>query len=457
MKPRTRTRPGPGRSNAWRAAWALWLACFLANVASAQEDDWSAAFDDEEEAQGTEDGVFALGGNVKTFMVGSRSFPHLLYPNEPVILGSAVGRLKLDIDPASFLHAEVHPVVNLQSGGSAALALGGFSTGAVGSRPEAVTLSWRGASSPSGSLLATVDRLLITLKLPHVNLTLGRQPVTFGQTFFFNPTDLVAPFTPTTIDTEFKPGVDALRADLYFLTSGQLTLVAAYAGSRGLSGTVLASHLRYSLLGVELGAFAAEDHRDHVVGADFAAGLFGVGIRGEATLTAPAASTWRDRLQDAFVRASLSADAQLPGNISLVAELYVQTLGALKPSDALQTAALPQFARSEIWLLGTTYAALSMGWELTPLLRPSLFAIINLTDQSYLMSPSLSWSVSDEVELVLGAQLAQGEHPAPVTPADLVGADGQPKSPAEVSALLSPKTEFGLYPSVFYGQIRVYF
>ncbi|PJA41839.1 MAG: hypothetical protein CO182_05650, partial [Lysobacterales bacterium CG_4_9_14_3_um_filter_62_6] len=130
---------------------------------------------------------------------------------------------------------------------STGVGVGGFSTGVGARAPEAVELTFDVVEPPddcdtAGNLLVRTrtDRLSFGLSVPHFALTVGRQPVTFGRALLFTPMDLVNPFNPAVVDQEYKPGVDAVRADVFAGMSTHITAVAAYAGGWDLPGSVLA-------------------------------------------------------------------------------------------------------------------------------------------------------------------------------------------------------------------------
>jgi hypothetical protein len=304
------------------------------------------------------------------------------------------------------------------------------------------------------------------VRIPHFDLTIGRQPISFGTGFFFTPMDLVAPFSPATIDREYKPGVDAIRGDLFLGTATRFTALISYAGDWNLDGMVAAGHARTTVVGVDLGAFLARAYGDQVFGIEMAGDAMGLGLRAEATATFPAKATAFD-IDDGelivptggpspFLRAVVGADLRFD-TVSIFGELYMQTLGELDPDDYLQRFADERFSRGELWLVGRYYGAVSASWQMNPLLTTSVSAFMNFGDASLMISPALSWSVSNEVDVNIGAQLSQGRRPKEVTEADLLRPDGMPKSPAEVQALFQPQSEFGLYPYVGFAQLRVAF
>lgn len=414
-----------------------------------------------------DDSPISVAGSLKTFTIGSYPYEHLLLPDDPTVSAALVGRLILRFEALDdMIAAEVHPLVVGTTGGLGGGAGGITSLGVGQARPEAIDLSLDPIGGASGTVNALIDRAFVRLRVPHFDLTIGRQPISFGTGFFFTPMDLVAPFSPATIDREFKPGVDAIRGDLYLGTATRFTALVTYAGAWDLDGIVAAAHARTTVVGVDLGAFLARAYGDQVFGIEMAGDALGVGLRAEATATFPAKAdafdfddgelTLPQGGPSPFLRAVVGADVRFD-TLSFFGELYVQTLGELDPEQYLTRFADERFGRGELWLAGRYYGALSGSWQVNPLLTTSVSGFVNFGDASIMVSPALSWSVSDEVDLNIGAQLSQGSRPKEVTEGELLRPDGTPKSPAEVQALFVPQSEFGLYPYVAFAQLRVAF
>ena len=186
-------------------------------------------------AQAESDLKASINGDIKTFYVATIPYDNALFeqaglmPSDPISQGILDGRLKVK---ASLGNARVvaHHVVTSTTGGPT------FATGQTGlgaQSPQLVDLSWDGfdtAGNPDAmTLTGRTDRLSLGVTMGPLTLTAGRQPVTLGHGLAFTPMDLVNPFFPTVVDQEYKPGVDALTADLYFGTSSQLSLITAYA------------------------------------------------------------------------------------------------------------------------------------------------------------------------------------------------------------------------------------
>lgn len=379
-----------------------------------------------------------VGGDLKTFLTASFPYPHPVIPQDPV--GQAVldGRLKLQATAGDWLKVIIHPTATiLAPSASNGFGLGASMAGGTGSLAEAVSLSRKVVDSKGLHLGLRVDRAAVMVHLANLDLTVGRQAVTFGSTFFFTPMDVVAPFSPVVVDRAYKPGVDAIRLDAYLGTSTRTTVVAAYAGSWNLKGSILAGRTSTTLGVVDIGIFTGMVRQDGVLGMDVTGDIMGTAIRSEATLTMRPG-------KEPYLRAALGMDRHFENGLSLMGELYVQTLGEERAKDYLRMTTRPQFQRGEMWAMGRYYGAVSATYELLPIINVGLSTIINMLDPSALCGPSMTWSVADEVEIVAGGYTAFGQRPRD-EPTD------DPNLP------LAPRSEFGMYPHSAYVQFKAYF
>ncbi len=391
----------------------------------------------------------SAGGHLKTFFVST--YPYEALSMDPTGQGVVNGRLNLRLQAGVLtLDAQHTAAISALSSGAS---VGFADTGTTPSSAEAARLSWSAWDEAAdegvveGNLVAEgrMDRLLLKAGLPGVDLTLGRQPVSFGAGLFFTPMDLVNPFTPATIDTEYKPGVDAFRADAY-LGMARLTAAVAYVEpdatllehldtDEPLGDALAAALYGQATLGVtDLSLFLGQIHGDSVLGLGAAGSIGPVGLHGEGTVTLPA-----DDGEDPFVRAVLGAMVVPVEDLSLTGEVYLQTLGADDPADYLSQLGGERYLRGEVWAAGRYYGALSVGYQLTPLIGSSVAVIANLTDPSMLLSPGLSWSVSDNADVLAGAYVGLGERP------ELEG------------FTFTTNSELGLYPAAGFLQMRSYF
>ena len=218
---------------------------------------------------------------------------------------------------------------------------------------------------------------------------------------------------------------------------------------------MIAAHGSVTLGTYDIGLFVGSIHRETVFGAGWIGNLGPVGFRGEATLTLR--KDHFERKKQPFVRAVLSADHALPNNVHITGEVYYQSFGGKDPEDYLPLTATDRFERGEVWAMGRWYAALSVSFELTPLISGSAFAMANLADGSILLGPSLSWSIAGNADLVFGGNVGLGKRPDEMELADFFHNDFTPLSEAELLAAIPIRSEFGLMPAMMYVQMRAYF
>ncbi|MFH1467561.1 MAG: hypothetical protein ABIO70_24460 [Pseudomonadota bacterium] len=416
---------------------------------------------------------FDLSGDLKTFSYAAFTFdwyvvpdddlaawgmePEPLMPEDPLAMGALDLRLKAGLEIGSHLSLDAQARTGA-SYASQTLSAGAISLGTAGTgRDEAVEMSWQPVDAPDFGVEGRVDRLAARLSVPHLEVILGRQPVSFGSAWIFTPMDLVAPFSPTDIDTEYKPGVDAVRVDTYFGMAGQVSAVAAYAGDWSLDGTVLALHGGWTFGVTDVGLFAASNRAEPVCGVNAAGSIGTVGWHGEATVTLP-------EEEDPFVRAVLGADHAWDFGLSAMGEVYLQTFGAADSGGYLEVYASERFARGEVWAAGRWYAAGSLSYEIDPLVHASAFAVVNLADPSAMLGPSLSWSAAENAELAAGAFVGLGRRPRDITVGmdDLFDEHGDPITDEDLlmENLLDSAdvgSEFGMVPTVGYVEVKLYF
>jgi hypothetical protein len=335
-----------------------------------------------------------------------------------------------------------------------------------------VDLDWRAlppddgdapASADAMTLQGRTDRLSVAADLGPVRLTAGRQPITLGHGLAFTPMDLVNPFFPTTVDQEYKPGVDAFTADWFFGMSSQVSVIAAYlapdpvadAEDWGVDGMAYALYAQHTFGRHDVGLLLAEIRGDEVAGLTVASYAGPVSLHGDFTYTLPADPD----AEDPFFRGVAGA-MWMPGsrNTSLSAEVYYQSLGAADPDGYLTQLSGDRYLRGELWLAGATYASASVGQEITPLVQASLAVIANVMDPSAMVAPNVSVSVSDEVALILGGFGGLGRRPEEVALEDLFDPEaGGPLEGEALNAALGVQSEFGFYPSSAYVQLKAYF
>jgi len=200
----------------------------------------------------------------------------------------------------------------------------------------------------------------------------GRQALSWGNGLFFSPMDLVNPFDPTTIDTEYKTGDDMLYLQ-YLRDSGDDWQAAAVFRRDLLTGNVESDQ---STIALKYHGFAgeyeydlllAESYGDAVVGLGGARSIGGAIWRGDVVVT----NSSQDTIVEIATNLSYSwvwSDRNVSGAI----EYYYD-------SD------------SSNYVAGSLMIEMSPLWMLTPTL------IGNVDDQSALLQVVTQYSLSDNM------------------------------------------------------------
>ncbi len=372
--------------------------------------------------------VVDISGHVKAFGVATIPYESRLMPAGPTGSATFDSRIKIVLTPFDGLRFEVHPTLTALVGGRT-----GISTGVDSFAPEALPLTGVFAVGDTFGMRFRMDRLNMRVELGPVRITAGRQAITFGQGTSFTPMDLVAPFTPATLDTSYKPGVDAVRADLFLGMAGQVSVLAAYLGESSLDGIALLGHAQVTLGATDVAVLGGMIYGDPMVGVSVWAPIGPVGVYGDVTLTG--------LKPNPFVRAVVGAMVRPGPTTMLSAEVYGQRFGTSDKSEYLLIGMGERYQRSELWLSGHLYASVAVSQEITPLLSANVALLGNLLDPSFYLLPSISWAAAENADLSFGAQVGLGKRP----------------DEDEDNVLRSGQSEFGSAPFSAFLQVGFYF
>lgn len=409
-----------------------------------------------------------LGGDVKGFFDVLFPYEHLLMPEDPIATAALDFRFKFSGDCSTWLSWELHHsmTARFRPAGDEGF---GLSAGTQATVPnEALPLSYEAVDTPHFALAGRFDRLSVSFHAPGFDVTVGRQPVSFGTGLFFTPMDLLAPYTPQVVDREYKPGVDALRLDGYLGATGRITGVVGAVGDFDLDGLFVAGSGGFTVRITDLNFFAAKIQRDLVLGVGVATSIGPVEVHGDLTTTVPFGEEETckgavdgadpDARCPAFVRGVAGASVRTGFGMSVMGELYVQTTGTSDRTAYLKVASRERFSRGELWTMGKFYGGFSISQEILPILIVSANAMVNFLDPSALIGPGLSWSVAQNVDFTIGGFFTVGKRPPEVNPLDLIDlATLQPISEDEALEIIETGSEFGLAPSQAYAQMKFYF
>jgi hypothetical protein len=201
------------------------------------------------------------------------------------------------------------------------------------------------------ALLHRLDRLWFGYAGEKAVIRIGRQALSWGNGLFFAPMDLVNPFDPTTIDTEYKTGDDMVYAQ-YLRDNGDDIQGATVFRRDPASGDVESDQgtvaLKYHGFAgeTEYDVLVAEDHGDRVFGLGGAGSLGGAVWRGDVVVT----DTESDTVIEVVANLSHSW-LWAERNVSGTAEYYFDG------DDRNYVAGSLMIEMSELWMITPTIVA----------------------------------------------------------------------------------------------------
>jgi len=323
-------------------------------------------------------------------------------------------------------------------------------------RYQALDLGWDQQNRRHTTLKMYPDRFNLKFTLPAFDLTLGRQAVTFGKAYFWNPLDVYLPFGPEQLDRDYKTGVDAIRLDIPFNNFSGLNLIGVFG--RKIPGTSMTSNNEKTVdaewYGSSLMArfFTTTGDFDLAfqLGKVYGGYLLGAGASGEY-------KTVEIRLEAAYFNAVDSDPMPLPYSGYLFEDhlTFVAGLGRTFENTFVfeleylyNGAGDPEYLEASLirvgygsslhlneHLLGAMFK-----YDIIPIVVAQLVGLYSFSDDSFLIQPSINISVSDEVELILSATLSFGDRPE-----------------QDLFMLPKLKSEFGTYPDTYFAEIKWYF
>lgn len=247
-----------------------------------------------------------------------------------------------------------------------------------------------------------------------LRLTVGRQAVSWGTGMIWAPLDLFAAFSPTEIDREEKLGVDVVRLFMQVLPNVSLDVVGEplkleEPWSARRDDSSLAMRLGSHAGEYDLHLVAGVIQSDVVLGADFAGYLGGAGFRGELVRTLVEESDQRD-----YTRGVVNIDYGFaaPWNPYVAIEYFHNGLGVSDESgyiDRLGDSSVERvFARGIAYNIGRDYLGLILRVQPSFLVSLQAATLANLHDGSLREFATVSWSLSQDFELVAGMDIGFG-------------------------------------------------
>jgi len=262
-------------------------------------------------------------------------------------------------------------------------------------------------------VLHRLDRFTVGYTSEKTVVRFGRQPLSWGNGLFYAPMDLVNPFDPAAVDTEYKSGDDMLY--LQYLRDNGHDVQGAYVvrrdpqTSKVESGQSTAALKYHGFAGeTEYDLLFAENYDDTVVGFGIGKSVGGAVWRGDLVATRTDVDT-TVQLVTNLTYSWNWFDRNMSGAIEYFYNGFGQRSGKYDPlSLGSNPDLVDRITRGELFSIGRHYIAGSVMIEMTPLwgLTPTVLA--NVADPSGLFQLVSNYSLSDSMAVLASINVPLG-------------------------------------------------
>jgi hypothetical protein len=264
-----------------------------------------------------------------------------------------------------------------------------------------VDLSWVWLESDHALMHSQIDRLQATWTSGNWQVDAGRQRLNWSRTFVWSPNDLFNNYAYLNFDYEERPGTDALRAQYNWSYASGVEV--AYQPGDSYAETVFAALWRGNAGSYDLQAFAARYHNRWAAGGAVSGYLGDASLKSEFSLfeADPARSD-----KDLTLTATLGLDYMFPSSLYVRGELLYN--GGYSKSQS-PTAQLFQPPSADNLFVSKTAGFLDFSYPVHPLVNAELSTIASFDRSLFIVIPSVSVSLSENLDFLLLSQILQGD------------------------------------------------
>lgn len=268
-----------------------------------------------------------------------------------------------------------------------------------------VDLSWNIFDNKNNFLNTSIDRLFVDYTFGNWEVKLGRQRINWCMNLVWNPNDLFNAYSFFDFDYEERPGSDALLVTWYPSYSSSLD-VALKAG-RTVGERTYAAKYRFNIKDYDIQFLSGISGYDVVAGGGWSGNLGSWGFRGEATAFFPL-NEYKG-LSDKALSASISTDYTFPNSFYMQYAVLYNTSGSTNNNQAISLLSPNlQFSAKNL-SLGRYELFAQCSYPFATLYTAGFSAMMNPSDMSFYVAPSLQVSLGNNLSFYVISQLMLGK------------------------------------------------
>ncbi len=244
------------------------------------------------------------------------------------------------------------------------------------------------------------DRLYVDYSKNDWQIRLGRHRINWGKDLIWNPNDIFNAQSFLDVSYREGPGTDGLLVRRYLGPVAQVE--AAVAGARDADSITAAACGQINVKGFDIQLLGGWMRHDIVIGTGFSGQIADVALRGEGTLFCP--DSMNNSAQ--FV-GCLSVEYLLPREVRLLLSTLYNSKGKKSPADGFSSLFNERITAKTLSPAMFQLMA-QVSWQATPLFSIECTSLINPADWSALLMPRATYSLNDNLEMSLQAQIQAG-------------------------------------------------
>lgn len=257
------------------------------------------------------------------------------------------------------------------------------------------------ASGDGWFVHSIIDRAWLNYSKGKWGVTIGRQRINWGVNLVWNPNDIFNTFSYFDFDYEERPGTDAIKIQYYTSVTSSAELV--YKIGKNADSTAIAGMYRFSKFNYDFQFLGGWVGKDYVIGGGWAGDIKGGGFRGEASWFIPRESD--NGSKEVFV-ASISGDYTMKNSLYLHTGILFNSLGTTGKAGGREILDLNLSAKTLSFARYNIFGQVS--YPFTPLLSGNVSGMLNPSDGSSYIGPSLTYSLGNNLELMFAGQFFLG-------------------------------------------------
>jgi hypothetical protein len=253
-------------------------------------------------------------------------------------------------------------------------------------------LSWNIIDNNDVLFNTTMDRVLVNYTKGNWDITLGRQRVNWGMNLVWNPNDIFNTYNFLDFDYEERPGSDAVRLQYYLGDFSKIEVTAKKGRSK--DDHIVAAMYKFNKWSYDIQLITGVYQKDWVIGAGWAGNLKNAGFKGEVSYFVPFETYFNS---ENILSASVSIDYGFKKGLYInCSVLYNSSVN--DSSGSIENLLYTNLSAKN--LMPYEYSGfLQLAKEFNPIFKGSLSTIYSPTNHTFIVIPSLNYSIATNWEL----------------------------------------------------------